>query len=74
MSNRKEVIYKKTFYPECKATISKNGLLSEMRRRRDSIRKMIEHADAELEELKSAESLLTVKITNIETQIKKGEF
>lgn len=74
MGKRKTEKLKQEFIPECKPSASTTSWLNNLRRRRDSMRKMIEHANNELADLKSDESRLTARIAEIELQIKKGEI
>lgn len=73
-SGRNNEMYKRYFTQGNKlSSPSQKGQLRQMRRRCESIRKMIFNAEAELDNLKNTECFLSERISEIETEIDKGE-
>lgn len=73
-SGRTSETYKRYFTQGNKlSSPSQKGQLRQMRRRYDSIRRMICNAEDELDFLRKTECFLSERISEIETEIDKGE-
>lgn len=71
---KKENLYKKVYYSDCRAYPSKEAVLADMKKRRDRLRLLVGYAEKELDTLKSAESFISARICDIENDIRKGKL